>query len=66
MIIYSSRRRQVFLHTPLDHIPAAARAYYRGNIAAWRFIRANLTVLWIMIGCPTIAIIGYGISEGHI
>lgn len=52
MIIYNSRRRQVFLHTPLDHIPTIARAYYRGNIAAWRWVRANIDQLAIMLAVP--------------
>lgn len=70
MILYSSRRRQVFLYTPLDHIPAIARAYYRGNIAAWRWIRANIDqlapILMIAIVCPAVAIISYGLSGGRI
>jgi hypothetical protein len=66
VILYSSRRRQVFLYTPLDHIPAIARAYMRGNIAAWRWIRANATGLAAVM--PSLAILlaiaSYAIREG--
>lgn len=55
MILYSSRRRQVFLYTPLDHIPAIAIAYMRGNIAAWRWIRANVTGLAAVM--PALAVL---------
>lgn len=65
MIIYSSRRRQVFLYTPLDHL-------IRWQINGWRFILTNrqgaqyaLMTLWFMIVLVG-AVVGYGISEGHI
>lgn len=68
MILYSSRRRQVFLYTPLDHIPAIAVAYVRGNIAAWRWIRANVTGLAAVTPALAVllAIASYAIREGNI
>jgi len=68
VILYSSRRRQVFLHTPLDHIPTIAIAYYRGNIAAWRWIRANIGGLAVVVPVLSIvlAIASYAIREGNI
>jgi len=68
VILYSSRRRQVFLYTPLDHIPTIAIAYMRGNIAAWRWIRANITGLVAVVPALSIvlAIVSYAIREGNI
>lgn len=68
MILYSSRRRQIFLYTPLDHIPAVVRAYMRGNVAAFCWIRANATGLAaVMPGLAVLlAIATYAIRDGNL
>lgn len=68
MMIYSSRRRQIFLYTPIDWFITAV---IRRQIAGWRVLRSNpeartyvgiAMVLWVSI---LFALATYGIKDGH-